>query len=253
MDVAYVIADYRTPNLAAAARDSIRDHRPAAEVIVVDANARVKCGYSQALNIGARRLQTTPDVICFLNADVLMLEDDSPILDLFEEIPAVGIVGPRQLDETNRIAHGGIVAFEDGSDWDLDLRHRCWLWAHEPGNDADTLTRVTMDVPTVAGSSLYIRRSVLDQCDGWPEWTTFYYEDTFLCYLARHLGHRVMYTGVVTWRHYGQGAPVADSWREMMMRRARRQFVLECGRAGIPLRVWPDEDANALARETGTL
>lgn len=237
MDVAYVIVSYRTPRLAEAARTSVLRHRPQAHVLVVHADGPEErggqaLGYGAALNLGISALPSRAEIVCCLNADVEMLEPDEPVLDLFEDDPDLAVVGPRQVDAHWRIVHGGIVAHDDGTEWDLDLRHRCWK---QRLVDVAELTAPTFEVPTVAGSVLYVRRSDLASIGGWPTWTRFYYEDTYLCYALRARSRRVLYTGSVTWTHLHERSPIGDRGRRM--REAQRAFVRECRRAGIPLRL----------------
>lgn len=250
--IAYIIAEHETPQLAEDAAVSISRQRPNSPVVIMPSEGR---GYSETLNAGLAVLEHPPEFLCFLNADVVMIEPDEQVLWRFLFHETVGIIGPRQLDANDRIAHGGIVPHEDGTDWDLDLRHRCWLWPLRDGDErgGDRLTRIDLDVPMVPGSIFYIRRDLLADLGGWPEWTRFYYEDAWLCYLARHRDWRVMFTGACTWRHFGQGSPVSQRYRQAAMTVAREEFVRRCRAEQIPVREWPDEDPNAMARETGAL
>lgn len=248
--VGYVIADYKTPELAMTAMASIRKRRPGSPIAYVDAYRR-QLGYSAALNYGAKNIAACVDILCFLNADVLMVESDDQVLWRFQLHSDVGIIGPRQKDAAGRIAHGGVVAHEDGTDWDLDLRHRCWLWGPERAG-VEELTRIDLDVPMVPGSVLYMRRDVYEQIGGWPEWTDFYYEDNFVCFSARARGWRVMYTGACTWIHYGEASPLPARERRQRMARAREAYIAACAAAHVPLRVWPDDSLD-MAQAAGEL
>jgi GT2 family glycosyltransferase len=238
MRVAYVIADYGTARLAQAARASILRHRPFAPVVIeADAEGR---GYAAALNRGAGWFSIYPEIWCFCNSDVEMLARDDAVLELFDADPRLAIVGPRQVNAENLVVHGGIVPHEDGTEWDLDLRHRCWERSLAA---ADELTAGTFEVPMVPGSVFYVRAQARHELGIWHERFRFYYEDAAACYAARHRGWRVLYTGAVTWLHYGQRSPVKKRWRLLQMERARAEFVRFCAEEGIPLRDHPAEEA----------
>lgn len=236
MRIGYVIAQYGAPRLAERAAASIERIRPDASIVVeVDSEGR---GYSAALNSGISALPDDVEIVCCLNSDVEMLADDRGVETLFNAHKGLAIVGPRQIDADDLIVHGGIVPDEDedGTAWDLDLRHRCW---HQSILDgwADGISRDVREVPMVAGSVLYVDRTLLHSFGGWPEWTRFYYEDMWLCYLARHRGYRVLYDGETTWRHLHEcGSDLSRGERIARMDGARERFIYQCGRAGIPLR-----------------
>jgi GT2 family glycosyltransferase len=246
--VGYVIASYGTPELASRAAASINEvaARGSGVLPVAVVYDREGQGYSATLNRGIKRLQPMElDVICCLNADVLMLpsndavlQADEVVLDFFAEDPTIAIVGPRQVDEDKRIVHGGIVPNgDDGTLWDLHLHHRYWQYPVED-EGVDYWTHFTQHVPMVSGSVFYVRRDWLESVGGWPEWTRFYYEDMWLCYLARHQGYGVVYTGACTWEHlHEQGSPLGRGERVDRLELARLRFVYECGKAGIPLRI----------------
>jgi GT2 family glycosyltransferase len=231
MRLGYVIVDWKTPRLAAAARESIVARRPLADIVTIDA-ARFDLSYSEACNAGAEALGDRPGVICFLNADVEMIEGDTAIPAMFSADPELAIVGPRQINAVDKVVHGGIVAHEDETEWHIDPRQRCWMWAL---SDAEELTSGTFEAVSVPGSVIYIRREHLAALGGWPTWTRFYYEDTALCWLARHRGLKVLYTGTVTWRHLGEGSPLRMEERAERMRIARAAFISWCRREGVPL------------------
>jgi GT2 family glycosyltransferase len=246
----FVIVDWKTPRLAAACSESIRTLRPRSEILTVNA-AGASLGYAQALNAGIGALCSEADVIVCLNADTRMLEADDAILDLFDRDPDLAIIGPRQINARRQIVHGGIVQWPDGTPWDLDLRHRCWHQLVDQPH-VDALTRMTFEVPTVAGSVIYCRRRTLSALGGWPEFSRYYYEDTGLCLLARHHQRRVLYTGSVTWEHLHEGSPLRRSVRTHFITKATGQFIAWSAEQGIPLNIEPDAQ-RVLARDAGVL
>jgi GT2 family glycosyltransferase len=229
--LAYVIVDWRTPRLAAAARDSILAFRPLAMIATVDAYWQ-GLSYSEACNWGARIVGDRADILCFLNADVEMIEKDLAIPAMFEADHDLAILGPRQVNAVDKVVHGGIVPHEDETEWHIDPRSRCWMW---PLEEAEELTAGTFEAVTVPGSVMYVRRESFEALGRFPTWTKFYYEDTFLCYLARHRGLRVLYSGAVTWRHLGEGSPLRAEDRTERMRIAREEFIRRCRAEGVPL------------------
>lgn len=222
MTIDYVIADYKTPELAERAAATIEERCGVEHTTVVIDAAETGESYSQAINRGVAL--GSGEVVCALNADVECLSPQWPVLELFGEDPRVAVVGPRQRDSMGLVRHAGIFGTNEMP------AHRFW------GVPLDTVfddcAERCVDCVTVSGSVYYARRETWEQLGGFLE-TPHYYEETWFSYLARHRGFRVVYTGAVTWLHHWARAPVDDPWKHARFAESRELFRAACAREGI--------------------
>ena len=215
-----VIVDYGTPALAARCLDSLGEHPLFASIATVDAKA-LEWSYARSVNTALRA--GSAEIVLALNADTRMLEAPTVILDLFDMDPTVGVVGPRQVTSDGRITHGGIFGRNEAPAF------RAWQM---PLGDFDAATADTRDAITVSGSVYFARRTVWEQCGGFLD-TSHFYEETWLSYLARHRGYRVLYAGSTTWIHEFNQSPVDGAWRARVAAESRERFRAACAAEGI--------------------
>lgn len=215
-----VIVDYRTPDLARACFDSLIDCPLFASIATVDAD---RMSWSYAKSVNQTLAGSNAEFVLALNADTRMLEPPTAILDLFDSDERIAVIGPRQIDGQGRVTHGGIFGANEAPAF------RCW---QTPLAECDAETADTRDAVTVSGSVYFARRSVWEQLGGFLP-TTHFYEETWLSYLARHRGHRVVYTGATTWQHDFNQSPVEPAWRAQVAAESRETFRAACAREGI--------------------
>ena len=192
--VDYAIVDYGTPRLAAACRRSIERcyerSRDPYSVAVRDARARGET-YAQAVN---RALADgCAPIVCALNADTEMLEHPRAVFDVFDSDPDIAVVGPRQVDDHGLIRHAGIFGTNQRPG------HR--LWSAPLTDHLHETAEFARDAIMVSGSVMFARRSAWEEVGGFELETRHYFEDTAFCYVVRHHGWRVVYTGATTWLH----------------------------------------------------
>ncbi|MGH3415436.1 MAG: glycosyltransferase family 2 protein [Actinocrinis sp.] len=182
-----------------------------------------RAGWSYARSVNTALRAGTAGVVLALNADTRMLEPPDAILALFDSDPTVAIIGPRQVSSAGLITHGGIFGVNEAPAF------RAWL---APLAEHESQTCDTRDAVTVSGSVYFARRSAFEHLGGFLE-TSHFYEETWLCYLARHRGYRVLYTGQTTWVHEFSQSPVCPTWRAQAAARSRETFRAACRREGI--------------------
>jgi glycosyl transferase family 2 len=234
--VDYAIVDYDTPGLAKECVRSIERAYTGSGVpytaTVRDAKS-LEESYAQAVN---RTLATgTAPYVCTLNADTVMPAYPQVIFDVFASDDRIAVVGPRQVDAEHRIRHAGVFGPNEKP------RHRMWGEPLTPENDAAT-AEFARDAAMVSGSVLFARRDVWEELGGFLE-TRHYFEDTAFCFLARHRGYRVVYTGALTWLHlYNQSMPSEDGselaaanqeQKAQWFRESKQQFRKFCREHGI--------------------
>lgn len=193
-------------------------------------------GYANACNQLAA--EGDSEIVGLLNADVwLTTKDVSEIARAFEADPELGIVGPKQRDERNRITHGGIFGTHERP------RHRGWQ-AHDP---EDRLFRDCVEAITVSGSAYFVRRSVWNELTDCPLYqecapgaigaflpTNHYYEETWCSYHAWAHLHKVEYLGAVSIGHsWHSSAPVGQG-RDKFRNESQAMFRTACRHHDIP-------------------
>lgn len=215
-----VIVDYGTPDLAAACLASVLEHGEFRSVATIDAK-RLRWSYARSVNLALSI--GDGEFVLALNADTRMLEPADKILELFDADQTIGVIGPRQVDEHGRITHGGIFGTN------THPQFRAW---QQPLSDHSE-TADTRDAVTVSGAVYFARRTVWDELGGFLEDCEFYYEETWLSYLARHRGYRVVYTGTTTWIHHFNQSPTDPAWRARVATESRETFRAACAAEGI--------------------
>lgn len=170
-------------------------------VRMTDVDVSDNVGYGVACNLGAS-FGSAP-ILALLNADT---EFEPGVLasmvDVFAKQPDVAVAGPRQVDRSNTIRHGGI--FHNGT----TAIQRGWN-EHDYGQYCDD-----EEVWSVSGSAYFVRRSVWDELTACPKYVRFcqatgaflptrhYFEETWCSVHARAHGHKVMYVGSTRMIHH---------------------------------------------------
>lgn len=192
-------------------------------------------GYARASNeLGA---QGSSDVVAVFNADVIL---KAQALDtcagMLMSQPRWGVLGPRQVDDHNRLTAGGIFGTSE------QPQMRGWR-EHDTGQYND----IRDDAVTVSGAAMFIRRSVwnhLTNCETYREIapdalgpllpTQHYYEETFCCYHARHHEYRCVYLGTVGIVHrWHTSHPQGSEVDRVVMPSSRAYFRAACDRHSI--------------------
>ena len=172
MAVDVVVVNYKTPDLL---RDFIKSYEESAwdgcRLWVMDVEPEVylpytdtiydytrfveNVGYARACNFGAR--DGVNDVIVFANADTLLTPGLSDCHDALLSHHDWGVLGPRQIDEFNRITAGGIFGT------DRSIGQRGWQEL-----DRGQCSDIREDAKSVSGSLYFVKRLVWEQMTRCP-------------------------------------------------------------------------------------
>lgn len=193
-------------------------------------------GYAEACN----RLASagSSEFLALLNDDVWLTTADVKAIERSFNESEADILGPKQRDEDGRIRHGGIFGTNTAP------KFRGWA---RPDPD-DVLYRGREGAVTVSGSAYFVRRSVWDALTDDPEYrklvpdakgaflpTTFYYEETWCSYFARHRGYKLLYDGTVSIGHTWHGSHDKNDYLDRVtVKESRAMFRTACDFMGIP-------------------
>lgn len=170
-------------------------------------------GFGAGCNAGWRT-GSAPAVL-FLNPDAeASRRDVLALLDVLSEQPDVGIVAPRIVGEDGTL-HPSLRRFPRIASTYAQALSLHRLFPHRPW--VDELVRepdayaAPHAVEWASGACLLVRRSLLEELDGFDERFFMYCEDTDLCRRAWNAGQRVVYTPESVVRHLGgRSAPRAS-------------------------------------------
>lgn len=223
MDVSIIIV---TRNTCALTREAIQSVRsgppgPATEIVVVDngstdespqrlpaefpalrwLRSERNLGFARAVNLAAR--EARGDFLLLLNSDArLTPEALDTTLAWMRAHPDCAVAGAQLLNpdgsRQNSIANFPTLATEL---LNKSLLRRLWP-ARFPGKEQHFLE--PLEVETVVGAFMLIRRSVWDQLGGLDERFFFFLEETDFCWRAHRRGFRVVHLPGVRVLH-GQG------------------------------------------------
>jgi cellulose synthase/poly-beta-1,6-N-acetylglucosamine synthase-like glycosyltransferase len=257
-----VVCNYRTPKDLSNFGKSLIDQPGLGDIVIVNnapneqdrltakkiaqecggtvVNNKANLGYSRSLNAVAADL--TNNVLALFNADVVtspgsILEME----DFIESHPKVGIAGPKQTDQNDKIVHGGIIGTNKIP------RHRGWQ-RYDRGQYNDTI----IGTVTVSGSAFFVRRTCweeLTDCETYQEScevltggralgallpTRHYYEETYCCVHADHHGWKNAYVGRIKMTHlWHRASPHGSAGADRHIGASRETYRAACDYHGI--------------------
>jgi len=160
-------------------------------------------GFAASANQGISR--STGAYILFLNSDTLVIPGEiEKMLKFMDENKDVGICGPQlvypDMGPQRSFAYIPSLLFE--------LIPRSPLSALRSPPSA---LRSPLDVPSLIGAAIMVRREVLEILTGFDERFFFFLEETDLCLRARSMGQRVVFLPEAKVIHL-QGKTVGKNW-----------------------------------------
>ena len=157
----------------------------------------VNRGFSGANNLGAEYAQGKN--FLFLNSDVFPQQPGwlQALIDVLEDYPDIGAVGPRLVFANGSIQHAG-MSFMRREELGIWVNHHPYMGLDPSLDPAKALTQV----PAVTGACLAMRRSEFERIGGWD---TGYligdFEDSDLCLKLRSVGFYSAYLPTVQLTH----------------------------------------------------
>ncbi len=125
------------------------------------------------------------DYVVFLNNDTNVQPGWlTALLQVFEEHPDVGVVGPKLLFEDGHLQEAGGIVWKDGSAWNFGRNQ----------DPAEPEYNYVREVDYVSGACFATRAALWRQLGGFDNtFAPAYYEDADYCFSVRQAGYRVLY------------------------------------------------------------
>jgi GT2 family glycosyltransferase len=160
------------------------------------------------------------DIVVFVNPDVIVTDHWlDPLVQPFLDDPRVGITGSKLLyPGTRTIQHAGGILHPNGM-----VDH--FGTGEEDVGQYDDIS----DVDYVTGASIAVRREVLETLGGFDEdFNPAYFEETDLCWRARHAGWKVRFAPESVAYHHESTVLTRNSPRFLrLFYRGRMRFVVK--------------------------
>jgi N-acetylglucosaminyl-diphospho-decaprenol L-rhamnosyltransferase len=175
-------------------------------------------GFAAAVNKGF--FHAGGEYILFLNSDTVLIEGEiKKMLDLMEKNPDIGICGPQLVYPDMRLQRS--FAYAPSLVFEIFPRSLIEFLSPEKvsaGPSALGLSPSALNVPSLIGAAVLIRRNVLEFLGGFDERFFFFLEETDLCLRTRSIkyGTEGKTYRVVFYPHarviHLQGKTVAKNW-----------------------------------------
>jgi GT2 family glycosyltransferase len=191
-------------------------------------------GYGRACNLGASLGNNS--VILLANADTLLSEGFEECYEELLRHDDWGVLGPRQVDDQNKITAGGII----GEDWSPRQRG----WAEQ---DHGLYSDVVETALSVSGALYFVKRAVWDELTGCPLYqqyspgavgafleTPHYFDEMFCSLHSRFHGHKTVYYGPVVMTHLWHRSSPHGGWADSQFNISQQMHRDACALHGIP-------------------
>lgn len=148
--------------------------------------------------------------VLFLNSDTLVLPGEIVrMIDFMDGNEDVALIGPQLLYEDLRLQRS--FSYIPGILFEIFPKPFLRLILPSRYRDEKGGLLEPIDVDSLIGAALLVRRDVFDRLQGFDERFFFFLEETDLCYRARKMGYRVVFFPGSKIIHL-QGGTVRKSW-----------------------------------------
>jgi N-acetylglucosaminyl-diphospho-decaprenol L-rhamnosyltransferase len=165
-------------------------------------------GFAAAVNKGYGH--TYGDFVLFLNSDTRLIPGELlKMVQHLERNREIGIIGPQLVYEDMRLQR----SFAPAPSLTLEILPKFLLETLFPRRFGakGAWAQSSVDVESLIGAAILVRREVLDLLAGFDERFFFFLEETDLCLRTRHRGYRVVFFPESRLIHL-QGKTVKKSW-----------------------------------------
>ena len=176
----------------------VRERFPEIQLVRLEKNI----GFGSANNVGMRLAKG--DIFWLLNSDTEVLSSPKPVLKFMKDFDA-SLVGVRLVNswgEVQKYICGGFHNL-------LSPIMKFWPFRLAPWNE-----ECPLEVDWVSAASLFLKRKVFEETQGFDEEYFMYFEDQDLCFRAKKVGFRVYYYPDYEVRHL-EGKSFKDDKRAM--------------------------------------
>lgn len=182
----------------------VRERYPEVRVIELDGNL----GYGAGNNVGLAA--TESEYVLLLNPDAWPLEDAvDRLVAAADAAPWAAVVGPRLLTPDGAVS-ASVRGFPTLWRLATEFLFLRWLAPRSPalnsfyGAGIDQTKNASVD--WIVGAALLVRRSALDEVNGFDADYFMYDDEVDLCYRLRQLGWEVLFTPYAEFVHVGGGS-----------------------------------------------
>jgi GT2 family glycosyltransferase len=193
-----VVDDQSTDDTAAIVRDTFSDVR-------LFRNER-NLGFGKTVNVGLRA--SAGEYILVLNNDTWMHEGAlDALVGYLDDHPDTGIVGPKVLSGNGSLQQQCRRRIPTPTAALLYFTGVAQMFPKNPKVAGYLMTAAdetqTMEVDSVSGACLLVRRDVINQIQGFDEEYYLYGEDMDFCWRTKLAGWKVVYHPAATITHFG--------------------------------------------------
>ncbi|MDE2589913.1 MAG: glycosyltransferase family 2 protein, partial [Patescibacteria group bacterium] len=202
-DLDIVIINFKTPDKTIRAIDSLLKYTRNSRIILVDNNSQdhsvtefkkryaysrnviliennINAGYGKACNLGAKSVSDPAPYIAIANSDIWVKQDWFYNLKKPFENPNVFAVGPKLLNQANRIVGCGVFVQNNR------LTIRGWMYPPQHFSNEE-------EVDSLCGAFFIADRKKFDELEGFDPQFHFYFEESDLFLRAKEKGYKNIY------------------------------------------------------------
>ena len=212
MQISTIIVNYNGLALCCAAIDSLVQHCPESEIIVVDNGSKdgsiqalaakypairlialdANRGFGSANNAGARK--ANGDLLFFLNNDTQLQENTAHVLSHhFGKDMQVGACGPRLMNADGSFQLSSGLDPSLINEWKTRREQQRVERRNLRGSYPHSIPDQIAEVDWVTGAALMVRKDIFERIGGFDEQYFMYFEDVDLCKKIREEGWKVLY------------------------------------------------------------
>ncbi|MEH2437883.1 MAG: glycosyltransferase family 2 protein [Nostoc sp.] len=156
-------------------------------------------GFGAGNNAGAK--VASGEFLFLLNTDTVLTSNILPhLIELMQEDPQVGIIGPKLLNPDGSLQISVSPALGIKGEYQARKMHQDYLNISQQSLIEQEFQEIK-EVDIVVGAAFFIRSSLFHELSGFDENFFMYFEESDLCQRAQYQGYKIIYTPHVSLIH----------------------------------------------------